>query len=274
MNEQEGFYENLASYEANADCGKAPSLRSQLEPFLEHIVVGVAFLMLGRCILKEWNSSIIGFIGILKIGFGGFKILIGLVIYTLALYARLIKPEWRMHFTIQAAIQTERLIINEHLELNQQKSAIKRYECLVAKYPNEIQVKEELASLYIRQGAFADAGRCLFFKIDKSEEEKDCVDSYIESKENNASEILINAFEGMSLFCLDKKALPQFAYYLDEVDQKEEQGQLFYLTHKPVLDFLLSRRQQLSMALKERKTFVIEAIILLVTLIIYLLFKS
>jgi hypothetical protein len=56
-------------------------------PFFEHILVGLAFAWMGYVFFWTFNNSFYGILGMAAVCFGGLKILIGVIIYSVTVLA-------------------------------------------------------------------------------------------------------------------------------------------------------------------------------------------
>jgi hypothetical protein len=63
-------------------------------PFFEHIVIGFAFASMGYLFFWTFNASFLSILGMAAVCFGGLKILIGVVIYGLWLFALIFRPDY------------------------------------------------------------------------------------------------------------------------------------------------------------------------------------
>lgn len=64
----------------------------KVTPFFEHIVIGLGFASMGYLFFWTFNTSFLSILGMAAICFGGLKILIGMVIYILWLFALIFRP--------------------------------------------------------------------------------------------------------------------------------------------------------------------------------------
>lgn len=63
-------------------------------PFFEHIVIGFAFAAMGYLFFWTFNTSFLGIFGMAAVCFGGLKILIGMIIYGLWVFALIFRPDY------------------------------------------------------------------------------------------------------------------------------------------------------------------------------------
>jgi hypothetical protein len=70
------------------------SFLQKATPFLEHIVVGLAFAAIGYSFFWTFNTTFVGILGMVAVCFGGLKILVGLIIYGGWFFALIFRPEY------------------------------------------------------------------------------------------------------------------------------------------------------------------------------------
>lgn len=65
----------------------------KVKPFLEHILIGVAFATMGYLFFWTFNASFLAVFGMMAVCFGGLKILLGIIIYVAWIFALIFRPD-------------------------------------------------------------------------------------------------------------------------------------------------------------------------------------
>lgn len=166
------------------------NLTKKIEPFIAEVIVGLLFIVVGFNLLRQLNNSILGFIGLVAIFWGCFKLLIGLYIYGVFFYALIFKPESFISVQEENHIKRIRKRIKHDLDKNEIDKAINRLLYLTHKYPNKTELKYELAELYLKIQKPINAGRLLYFKNKKTIPEYEAVELFLKSNGNSPFQVL------------------------------------------------------------------------------------
>lgn len=160
------------------------------QPFIENVLIGTLFVLLGFYILDGFNTHFYGLVGLTSIFWGGFKILIGLIIYSIYFWAILFKPESFIHIKQKRSFERVLQRTRKDIEFDQLDKAKDRFHGLISKYPNHLKAKFELAEVYRLEKNFAQAGRYLFLKPNLNKQEQNYVEAFKDSLGNNSFQIL------------------------------------------------------------------------------------
>lgn len=163
---------------------------SKFQPFLENIVIGSLFVFLGRYIMTTFNENAFGHVGLVAIMWGGVKLFIGVVIYGIALWALVFRPDSFKNAKQDKMLATLLKRVTGDLQSNNIARAKDRLHGAILKYPNNIRVKHELAKLYLLEDDSINAGRYLYLKSNLSKREKECISNFETSKGNDSFHIL------------------------------------------------------------------------------------
>ncbi len=163
---------------------------SKLQPFVENIVIGLLFVGVGLYIMRSFNESSFGLVGLAAIIWGGFKILIGLFIYGVALWALFFRPESFTDLKIKKAIDRALKKIENDVRLTNMRIAQDMLHAEIMKHPNNLAVKFALGKVYMNDHDLARAGRCLYLKSHPNKKERECIRAFEISVGGNAFQIL------------------------------------------------------------------------------------
>lgn len=162
----------------------------KLQPFFNELIIGILFVFVGFSILGQHNKSFLGFLGLLAIFWGGFKIFIGLIIYAIFFYSLFFKPEHLSSYNEKKQIQKIKLKIKKDLDNRKIDKALHRLHFLTQKFPKIDHFKYELATLYLEINKPINAGKQLFFLSCNSENQKNAVNQFRKSIGNSEYQIL------------------------------------------------------------------------------------
>ena len=162
----------------------------KIEPFIENVIIGLLFVLIGLHIQDEPRNKIVGFIGIIAILWGGFKILLGLIIYGISLWFLLFKPESFVNINRKRIVKRVLKRMQKDKELGDLRKAKDRLHGLICSYPNYLKIKFELAEIYLLEKDFVNAGRYLFLKAKQDKEERFYVKEFEKSLGENPFQIL------------------------------------------------------------------------------------
>lgn len=150
----------------------------KIEPFIENIIIGLLFVAVGFHILKSFNNNFV------------FKILLGLFVYGITLWALVFKPDSFVHFKQDISFNRILKKVRKDIELNNFKVARDRLHGLISKYPNNLMLKFQLSNIYLMQNDLVRAGRYGYLKPRPSEELRLSIKKFEKSLGNNSFQIL------------------------------------------------------------------------------------
>lgn len=165
-------------------------MTKRIEPLIEEVIVGLLFIVVGLNLLRQLNTSILGFIGLVAILWGCFKLLIGIIIYGVFVYSLIFKPESFISVQEENNIKRIKNRIKRDLDKKEIDKAINRLLYLTYKYPNKTKLKYELAELYLKIQKPINAGRLLYFKEKKYIPEHEAVELFLKSNGNSPFQVL------------------------------------------------------------------------------------
>lgn len=140
--------------------------------------------------MRSFNENAFGLVGLATIIWGGFKILIGVFIYSVALWALFFRQESFGDLKLKKAIDGVLKKVDNDLRLNNLGVAKDRLHALVWKYPNNLRIKFETAKLYLLENDLINAGRYLYLKPNPNKKEQECIRAFEESLGDNPFQIL------------------------------------------------------------------------------------
>ena len=161
----------------------------KIEPLVENVIIGLLFIGIGFYIIDSFNNfyEIIGF---LSICLCGFKVFIGLIIYGIALWAIIFKPESFIQVKQNRIVERVLNRSQKDIKLKNLQRAKDRLHGLISKYPNNQKVRFELAHLYLIDKDYINAGRYLYFKNQPNDRELYSIEQFENSVGNNSFQIL------------------------------------------------------------------------------------
>ncbi len=163
---------------------------AKIEPFIENIVIGSLFVTLGFYIMRTFNESSFGLVGLATIMWGGFKIFLGVVIYGIALWALIFRPRSFKDIKKRQAVDRVLKRVDRDIQSNNIRLAIDRLHGVIMNYPNDLQLKLKLARFYVQNGDLARAGRYLYLKPHPTSKEKECISLFERRNGDSAFHIL------------------------------------------------------------------------------------
>jgi len=169
---------------------KLNSIIYKIEPFFEHVGIGLLFIKTGIYILDELHTNFFAITGLISIFWGGFQIFIGIIIYVVVIIAYIFKPESFIHIKRKRIVESVLKRVEKDLESGNIQKAQDRLHGLISKYPNYLKIKFELAGIYLLDKDFVNAGRYLFLKPALNKQERFCVENFKNSLGNNPFQIL------------------------------------------------------------------------------------
>jgi len=203
----------------------------KIEPFFENIFIGFLFVGIGIHIFTTFNNNFFGFFGVIAIFWGGFKILIGLVIYGLYGWALFFKPESILRNQQNNSIERVMIKVKKDIEMENLQKAKDRLHGLLSKYPNLLKIRFKLSEIYLLEGDLKNAGRYLYLKPNPNSQECKCIREFEDSLGNNPFQILRKIVIPRKInsdFVLESKIV--LSDLVKRVHIESEKGSLLILT--------------------------------------------
>jgi len=162
----------------------------KIEPFIEHVIIGVLFVGIGLHIVDNFNDNFFGMFGFISIFWGGFKILIGLIIYGVAIWAMIFRPESFFHIQRNRIVEKVLIKVRRDIEFGNLQKAKGRLHGLILKYPNLLKIRIELSDIYLMEKDLINTGRYLYLKPKPTKQEQLYINHFENSLGNNPLQIL------------------------------------------------------------------------------------
>lgn len=176
--------------------------RRLLEPGIFHGLSMTIYLIGGYWVTNTFNESILGFLGVLMMIWGGFKALIVLAIYGFAIYAALFRRDWFENTIERRLMQRLKTRMDKDIETGQLKRAMDRAHGMLIRYPYHQALRRRLASLLIAEARLAEAGRHLIYLPNLMDVEKQAVSAFCKAQGHDPIHILRKSLKGLRLIGL------------------------------------------------------------------------
>lgn len=160
--------------------------------------MGVAWFLTGRWVLLGFNDSALGFVGAAMMIWAGFKGLILLGIYGIALYAVLFQRHWFGHVAERRHIARVNARITRDLEAGDIARARDRMRGLLCAYPDNMGLRRRLALYLMEDGQLAAAGRCIMLHPLPTAQEQAAIRAFYKANGHDPFQIMRKAVRGVS----------------------------------------------------------------------------
>ncbi|MCB1515914.1 MAG: hypothetical protein H6876_04560 [Hyphomicrobiaceae bacterium] len=169
-----------------------------LSPLFEHALTAAFFLAVGYWIFRTYDESVVGFVGVVMMLWGGlFKGIILFGIYGFALFALLFKRDWFAHVAERNHIRKVESRITKDLEEEREASADDRLHGLLCAYPDNMHLRRSLAARMIKRDELIAAGKLLALHPSPTRIELAAIHMFCKSNGHDPFQIMRKAIKGV-----------------------------------------------------------------------------